>query len=532
MIDGETRKMTEPDPVNGFQKSPDLPPWIVSEATPPPAADAAPPVRAGGWDEEQLSGFRKSSATPAWITSGEPSTAAGAVPPARAEGWDQEQLSGFQRSADRSPWITSDAPPRDADAMPTVRPGDWEEGQLSGLQSSTGAAPSIMSQTPTAADVDTHGRMDGVGSARPGGREPEQVGGGGADLAGGAKPEFLDGRTQGQLSGGWAAQGSGGVPELLGGPVQEQPGREVPELLGGRVQGQPGNGVPELLGGDGPAQPGGGGTAQGDHFGAGAVAGFSKGAVPPAWITSGAPPAGDGGRAGRAGRGGRRRRVVLVGVVTLAVLGAGGAGAVAFAGRNDADANSGGVPSGVGTAAGPESTLGATPLAGGQLPDDGLTDTPLPESTLTDTEEPSSPPTEDPQDVALAELERISDADRGRVTISGQYVAQLASKNPGITDPYQKAADGSHTFRATDILAEYQELSAGPGNGSARIVLLKSTAYGKRQLYHGKPLYVTFALAGFRGAQDVTDWCAHRFPRLSGDALTNQCAVRRLRPAS
>jgi hypothetical protein len=191
----------------------------------------------------------------------------------------------------------------------------------------------------------------------------------------------------------------------------------------------------------------------------------------------------------------------------------------------------------VGTVAGPESTLGGTPLAGGELPDDGPTDTPLPESTLADTEEPSTPatsvpPTEDPQEVALAELERISDADRGRVAISGQYVAQLASKNPGITDPHQKAADGSHTFRATDILAEYQELSAGPGNGSARIVLLKSTAYGKRQLYHGKPLYVTFALAGFRGAQDVTDWCAQRFPRLSGDALTNQCAVRRLRPAS
>ncbi|NMO56188.1 hypothetical protein HH310_34045 [Actinoplanes sp. TBRC 11911] len=289
---------------------------------------------------------------------------------------------------------------------------------------------------------------------------------------------------------------------------------------------------------------------------------------------------------GRTGGGGARRgRILLVGLATLAVLAAGGAGAVAFAGRNDAASDAGGSPSGVDSAAGPGSPAGATPLPGaplsdsqlpdGSLPDGSLPDGSLPGGSLTDgplpgaglpgagqpsgtppgggltdgglpgagptdgalpessppgTAGPGAPATAEKQ--ALAELERISKVDRGRVAVEGQYVAQLASKNPGITDKYQTAADGSHTFRATDILAEYQALRAGPGNGAARIVLLKSTDYGKRQLYHGKPLYVTFAVAGFRGTQDVLNWCAQRFPRLSGDALTNQCAVRRLRPAS
>jgi hypothetical protein len=61
-------------------------------------------------------------------------------------------------------------------------------------------------------------------------------------------------------------------------------------------------------------------------------------------------------------------------------------------------------------------------------------------------------------------------------------------------------------------------------------VLLRSTDYGKRQVYNGQPLWVTFALADFTGKQDVLDWCASRFPDMSGKELANQCAVRKLEP--
>jgi hypothetical protein len=223
------------------------------------------------------------------------------------------------------------------------------------------------------------------------------------------------------------------------------------------------------------------------------------------------------------GREPQRRRVFLAAAATLVVLVGAGAGAVAFAGRNDDTT----------PVAEPSSTTLTT--EGTQPPVVTLPETTLPTTAPTVEAASASPSPStaaaDPEKQALAELDRISKADRGRVSINGQYVAQLASKNPGIVDPIQTAADGSHTFKASDILREYQDLKAGPGNGAAQIVLLKSTDYGKRQLYHGKPLYVTFAIAGFGGTQSVLNWCARRFPQLSGDELTNSCAVRRLRPA-
>ncbi|RSM74179.1 hypothetical protein DMB66_01830 [Actinoplanes sp. ATCC 53533] len=145
---------------------------------------------------------------------------------------------------------------------------------------------------------------------------------------------------------------------------------------------------------------------------------------------------------------------------------------------------------------------------------------------------PQTESTTDPERAALDQLDEISRRDLAAVSPRGQYVAQLASKNPGIYDKRQTTADGSHTFQAVDILRQYQALRDDPANGGTAVVLLKSTDYGKRVLYHGEPLYVTFALGDFRDRQDVLGWCARRFPGLSGDALTNQCMVQRLRPGS
>ncbi|GGQ85472.1 hypothetical protein GCM10010166_64770 [Couchioplanes caeruleus subsp. azureus] len=155
--------------------------------------------------------------------------------------------------------------------------------------------------------------------------------------------------------------------------------------------------------------------------------------------------------------------------------------------------------------------------------DDAVVETPAPERTSTE-------PEADPQQAALARLEEISDDDLTGLSLDNRYVAQLASKNPGIHDELQTTADGSHTFEATDILAEHQRLRDDPANGDVPVVLLRSTDFGTQQLYHGAPLYVTFALGDFRHERDVRSWCAARFPALSVEARANQCAVRRLRP--
>jgi hypothetical protein len=135
--------------------------------------------------------------------------------------------------------------------------------------------------------------------------------------------------------------------------------------------------------------------------------------------------------------------------------------------------------------------------------------------------------TDDSQAQALHQLEMLRAQDLARVSMNGQWVAQLASKYIGISDPHQTTTVGSHVFYASDILAEHQTLRSGDSQGT-EIVLLLSTDYGARQMADGQTLWVTFALGDFGSAQAVESWCAVRFPFLSGGALTNACAARRL----
>jgi hypothetical protein len=165
----------------------------------------------------------------------------------------------------------------------------------------------------------------------------------------------------------------------------------------------------------------------------------------------------------------------------------------------------------------------------GSDPDQGTED-------RTGTQQTSDAPQPDPTDTAydtetaaLEELSRLRDESLQLVTFDGRYTAQLASKSVGIVDPYQTTASGSHTFQGADILAEHQELRDATTDG-ATVVLLLSTDFGKRQLYRGRPLWVTFALGDFATGAAVTRWCAARFPDLTGKELLNQCAVRKLEP--
>lgn len=131
---------------------------------------------------------------------------------------------------------------------------------------------------------------------------------------------------------------------------------------------------------------------------------------------------------------------------------------------------------------------------------------------------------------ALQQLQQLRQQDLPTVTFSGQYVAQLASKYDGIVDPRQAAMDGSPVFHARDILAEHEALR-NADNGGATVILLLSTDYGSQQVLGGQALWVTFAVSNtFGSAQDVTTWCANRFPNLSGDALTNVCTPAQLNP--
>ena len=148
--------------------------------------------------------------------------------------------------------------------------------------------------------------------------------------------------------------------------------------------------------------------------------------------------------------------------------------------------------------------------------------------------DPAAPPAEatsaSSAQAALAELGRLSGEGRAQVTFRGQFAAQLASKYPGIVDPMQTTASGSHTFTAADILDEHRRLNADHAGPDHPVILLKSTDYGKRQKVGTHFLWVTFAIGDFPDRQSVLTWCATQFATLTGDERENQCAVRRLDP--
>ena len=139
-------------------------------------------------------------------------------------------------------------------------------------------------------------------------------------------------------------------------------------------------------------------------------------------------------------------------------------------------------------------------------------------------------PTTDRQRAALKQLDEMSAHDlaaiREQISPRGQYVAQLAAKYVDISDAQQPKADGSIVYHAADILAEHQRLRESPGDES--VVLLKSTTYGQRKLFKGKPLYQTFALGDFADRQSVRAWCQRRYPELDGEQLANRCTSFRL----
>lgn len=108
------------------------------------------------------------------------------------------------------------------------------------------------------------------------------------------------------------------------------------------------------------------------------------------------------------------------------------------------------------------------------------------------------------------------------------WVAQLASKSVGITDPRQIAVNGTHTFYARDILAEHEQLAARVPD--LAVILADSTTYGSRKTdTGGRPYWRTVVLGGqFDSKATVTAWCARTFAPLTGADLENQCVATQL----
>lgn len=117
-----------------------------------------------------------------------------------------------------------------------------------------------------------------------------------------------------------------------------------------------------------------------------------------------------------------------------------------------------------------------------------------------------------------------------RVTTDGHYLVELSAKYVGAYDPQLTAANGTHTFYFTDIVAEYQQLRDRFGSD---VHLVRSTQYGKQtansKVPAGESIYVTVYDPGtFAGKDSAQSWCQSRFPSLTGSTLDNVCLARQV----
>lgn len=128
---------------------------------------------------------------------------------------------------------------------------------------------------------------------------------------------------------------------------------------------------------------------------------------------------------------------------------------------------------------------------------------------------------------AEAELEAMRDAGLAAHTPDGQWVAQLAAKSIGTTDPVQTAANGSSTFYAADILAQSRTIASGVAGGD--VFVLRSTDFGEASVdARGNPFWVTFAAGPFGDADDVRTWCDSVFAATPAADRGNVCFPKQL----
>lgn len=115
---------------------------------------------------------------------------------------------------------------------------------------------------------------------------------------------------------------------------------------------------------------------------------------------------------------------------------------------------------------------------------------------------------------AISALDRTVAADLSRLPRAGRIVVYLMTRYDGINDPYVATASGSHTWRATDILAEHQRLK----RAFPALALKAGTVAGMRA-------YTSVLDGNFASAKAALAWCTKTYPQYSGDALRSRCYV-------
>jgi hypothetical protein len=130
---------------------------------------------------------------------------------------------------------------------------------------------------------------------------------------------------------------------------------------------------------------------------------------------------------------------------------------------------------------------------------------------------------------ATAELEQLRRKGLAAHPPRGQWVAQLAAKSAGTTDPVQTAANGSSTFYAADILAQTREIASGAAGSD--VFVLTTADFGDGLVdKRGNPYWVTLAAGPFGSADDVRTWCASMFATTPAAERGNVCLPRQLTP--
>jgi hypothetical protein len=130
---------------------------------------------------------------------------------------------------------------------------------------------------------------------------------------------------------------------------------------------------------------------------------------------------------------------------------------------------------------------------------------------------------------ALSELATLRADSLPRLVTDNRWVAQVASKSVGITDPLQTAANGTHTFYAVDILAESEAVTQKAPASS--VLVVQSIDFGKRShAGDGQPYWITVVDEGFGSSDQVKAWCAQAFSSLTAGQLADTCVPRTLSP--
>ena len=233
---------------------------------------------------------------------------------------------------------------------------------------------------------------------------------------------------------------------------------------------------------------------------------------------------------GRQGAGNLGRGLLIAAVVLCIVAAAGG---VTWYLQRDADTKTTqSAPTQADGAPLPDSSAGkeGTSDGGGSSPSSTAPSSTAPSSTAPSSTSASPIPTATTEADALSELQSLRAASLSGLVLDGRWVAQVASKSVGITDPLQVAANGTHTFYAVDILAE-SRAALGVVSDPSRVLLLQSIDFGKRSFApDGQAFWVTLVDEDFSSSDEVEHWCASTYPTLTAEQLANACAARTLAP--